>query len=76
MYKSVLTLRPYYQDYIPPSQMGKFGVLMFKKRPVDLKAELFFRLKHSVPKVEGSPVFIDVFRVKTCSVADTCRIFS
>ena len=41
--------------------MEKFEMLMIKKRPVDLKAELFFRVKHGVPKAEGSPVFIDLF---------------
>ena len=76
MYKSVLTLRPYYPDYIPPSQMGKFGVLMFKKRPVDLKAELCFRVEHSVPKAEGSPVFIDVLRMKSVQLPTYAGFFS
>ena len=56
--------------------MEKFGVLKFKKRSVDLKSELCFRVEHGVPKAEGSPVFIDVLRMKSVQLPTYAGFFS
>ena len=57
IYNLVLTLRLCSQDYTPPSQMEKSGVLMLWKLAFNCKTKLFLTGKCSVPNAERSPRF-------------------